>query len=66
MLPTGGLPQALLQLVALPSGQYRIRFYGYGGGAQGKGEEKQLFFFSALETQGDLNQLLDRLFGSYE
>jgi len=32
----------------------------------GKGGGKRLFFFSALETQGDINQLLDRLFGSYE
>jgi hypothetical protein len=30
------------------------------------GEEKPMFFFSGLETQGEINLLLDKLFGSYD
>jgi hypothetical protein len=34
--------------------------------AEERGEGNQMFFFSGLEAQGEINRLLDRLFGSYD
>jgi hypothetical protein len=64
---SGGVPQAVLQGMGLPSLEIPDRVtIGNRGVLQKEGRGNRVFFFSGLEAQGEINRLLDRLFGGYD